>query len=417
MKDFIKGFIHRQGTWILGAHVFSKIIGFLTVLYIVRNHSEVEYGLLSYALVVVNALVPFMGLGAFQAFLRFGSDRPGYHSKKSLYRYAYSRGMIASFGLTGAIFLLAPLICHGLPDAVSFMRILSFSLVSVLVMEYAKSYARLLNMNRQAGQIEMSFSVSLLALSVLLSYFMGIRGYALAIVLAPMAAAIPFMVALRLPLWTWGRETGTGAFWRYGLFITAGSLTAQLFYAVDVYMIGELMREAAEEIALYRVSAIIPLAGLVLPIAIASSDFVRNSENKNDRAALLKYVKGYMRTFGVLTPLLCALLMLATPSLLGLFGGNYAESPRIMHIFLFGMAGAYLFRVPYGNLLSAVGLADRNTYTNIAVLLLTIFLCAWAIPRFGIMGAAWVTAGMMWVSGLVNFLLFFLFLRKLPEIK
>jgi len=413
MRDFVKGFISRQGNWVLGAHVFSKVMGFLTVLYVVRTHSEADYGLVSYALVVVNALVPFMGLGAFQAFLRFGSDRPGYWSKKQLYRYAYGRGMVASAGLAAVVLAAAPIICGDLPGAVPFMRILAFSLLSVLLMEYAKSYARLMGMNRQAGQIEIAFAVCLLALTVMLTYFLGMQGYALAMVMAPLAAAVPYIVVFRLPGFSWGRETDSGAFWRYGIFVTLGALTGQLFYAVDVYMIGHLIPDAARDIALYRVSAIIPLAGLVVPIAVASADFVKNSENKSNPQALRTYMRGYLRTFIPLTLVLTLVLLWVTPVLLSLFGSQYSQNPALMRIFVLGMAGAYLLRVPFGNLLSAVGRADWNTYHNILIVILAIGLCALVVPAHGILGAAWVTAGLMWLSGVFSAMLLLLHLKKI----
>ena len=84
-----------------------------------------------------------------------------------------------------------------------------------------------------------------------------------------------------------------------------------------------------------------------------------------------------------------------------------------MRIFLVGSLGAHLLRVPFGNLLSAVGKADWNTYINVIVLLLTVLACWYFIPLYGINGAATAMAIMMWVSGGLNALFFQFYINGL----
>ena len=88
--------------------------------------------------------------------------------------------------------------------------------------------------------------------------------------------------------------------------------------------------------------------------------------------------------------------------------GHARVSPRI--------ARGALLRVPYGHLLSAVGRADLNTYVNGVVLAMTIPLCWWAIPVWGIVGAAGVMATMLWVSGGLYVMVFELHLRRQSQV-
>ena len=83
-----------------------------------------------------------------------------------------------------------------------------------------------------------------------------------------------------------------------------------------------------------------------------------------------------------------------------------------MRLFLVGTLGAHWLRVPYGHLLSAVGRADLNTYVNGVVFALTAAACWLAIPRWGIMVAAGVMAGMLWLSGVLYAVVFELHLRR-----
>ena len=91
---------------------------------------------------LVGAVVPFMGLGAYQAFLRYASDASGQHAKKTLFAYAFSRGVVASLGLIVVLQLVATTVCGAIPESVAAFRIVAFVVLTTLIMEYVKSYAR-----------------------------------------------------------------------------------------------------------------------------------------------------------------------------------------------------------------------------------------------------------------------------------
>ena len=123
-------------------------------------------------------------------------------------------------------------------------------------------------------------------------------------------------------------------------------------------------------------------------------------------------MRNYWKTFGVLSFLALGTLAALAPWLLQVFGQGYVEGATVMRIFLIGSLGAHLLRVPYGHLLSAVGRADWNTYVNAVVFVLTVALCMFAIPRWGIEGAAAAMACMLWASGLMYALMFEIHLRR-----
>ncbi|MED5317858.1 MAG: hypothetical protein VX758_01845 [Bacteroidota bacterium] len=68
--DYVKAFLLRHGHWMMAANVVTKLLGFAAVVFVTRNTTEGEYGAYSYAMNLVGAVVPFMGFGAYQAFLR-----------------------------------------------------------------------------------------------------------------------------------------------------------------------------------------------------------------------------------------------------------------------------------------------------------------------------------------------------------
>ncbi len=412
--EYIQTFLRRKGLWMLFANGLTKILGFVSVMVVTRLTTESEFGAYSYAFNIIAALVPFMGFGAYQAFLRFSAEARGQNEKKELYRYAFSRGMFFSVLLVLMLTLFSPWICNELPNSIASFRIVVFTILTTLLMEYVKSYARAIHLNEISARIDIYYSIILLSTAVALISVLGIVGYALAVTLSPMLAVLFYLNKLGLLRLQWKAANKVSAeFWRYGIFTTVGALLAQMFYAVDIYLIGSFSGDDAVSVAIYRIAVIIPIATLVLPVSVAATDFVRNAQRASDRRALRDYIIHYWKTFGVLSVIVLFTISGFASFLLGLFGEQYKEGAEVMRIYLIGSVGAHLLRVPFGNLLSAVGKASWNTYINGVVLLFTLFLCGFLLPLYGIKGAAIAMAIMTWVSGILNASAFWLYWRGL----
>ncbi len=413
-REYIQSFTARKGIWILLANVLSKGMGFASIVFVTRSTTEEAFGSYAFSFNIINAVVPFMGLGAYQAFLRFSADSKGLSHKKLLYEYAFTWGLVISILLSLSIVLLSPWLCNDLPNSISSLQIVAWVIPTTLCMEFVKSYARAMHLNALSARVDLTYSLVLPVLTVFLTNMLGITGYALAITLSPFIAMWPYGYRLGLYGIRWKLQMASWSpFWKYGVFTAIGALLSQLFYAIDLYMIGEFRPDHPEVIAAYRVAAIIPLASLILPGSVAATDFVKNAQRANNRSALKAYVFQYWRTFGLLSVVLLGLIWVMAPSILGIFGNQYVASTSLLRILLFGSVGAHLLRVPFGNLLSAVGKATWNTYINIAVLVLTVLLCGVLLPLYEIEGAALAMSIMMWFSGLLNALGFWWYWRGL----
>ena len=402
----------------MAANVVTKLLGFAAVVFVTRNTTEGDYGAYSYAMNLVGAVVPFMGFGAYQAFLRYASDAAGQRAKKTLFAYAFSRGVVASLGLIAVLQLLASLLCGAIPESVAAFRIVSFVVLTTLVMEYVKSYARAMHLNHISARIDVTYALILVTATVGLTLGMGILGYAVAVASAPLLAALGFGFKMGLFGWRWeALDSKYVGFWSYGVFTTVGALLAQTFYSVDVFLIGHLVGEKASAVAIYRVALLIPMATSVLPISVAATDFVKNAHQKDNPQALRAYMRGYWKTFGLLSFAALGVLWCLSPWLLTVFGASYAEGATVMRVFLIGIA-----RAPIGCAFPTVTCClpwvgrILNTYVNGVVLAMTVPLCWWAIPAWGIVGAAGAMATMLWVSGGLYALVFELHLRRQSQV-
>lgn len=398
------------------ANVATKVLGFAAVAYVTRHTTAQDFGVFTYAKNTVGALVPLMGFGAYQAFLRFSADAPSQCSKKSLYFYALGRGILLSLVLVAFLHGLAPWLCNAIPESVSVFRVLIWVIFSTLLMESVKGYARAIHRNAISAKLDLTYAALLVIATLAFTQGMGILGYAFAVVISPLLASIPF--GLRMNLWAWEwkpLERAYRGFWSYGMFTTLGMLLSQLFYAIDVFLIGQHFGEEASVVAVYRVALIVPLASAVLPVSIAATDYMNNALNKNNPSALRAYMLGYWKTFGTLSVGLLGLLAWCSPLILQVFGEGYVEGAKVMRIFLLGSLGGHVLRVPFGHLLSAVGKADWNTYISVVLVGLTAALCSFGIEHWGVEGAAMAMASMYWVGGVMNAVMFEVYLRRLTR--
>jgi O-antigen/teichoic acid export membrane protein len=97
---------------------------------------------------------------------------------------------------------------------------------------------------------------------------------------------------------------------------------------------------------------------------------------------------------------------------LAVFGKDYEQVPELMVIFAAGVVGGLLFRVPLGNILSAIGWPKVNMLFSGIILLLNVVGSYYMIQHRGLVGAAMVTSALMWLSGLMSLAAFWWFCRE-----
>jgi len=95
-----------------------------------------------------------------------------------------------------------------------------------------------------------------------------------------------------------------------------------------------------------------------------------------------------------------------------IFGAQYDGHPYLMFIFSIGVVGGIMFRIPMGNMLSAIGWPKTNALFSIIVFLINIVASYYMVLAYGIEGAAITTAALMWLSGLLSLGAFVYYLKR-----
>ena len=155
-------------------------------------------------------------------------------------------------------------------------------------------------------------------------------------------------------------------------------------------------------VAQYKVANILPFSFLFLPIVVMTSDFVMLAKkSRADKGYLRSYYLNYLKIFFVISVAMLLLFFFFSNELYTLFGKQYNDSNNLMFIFSVGVTGALLFRVPLGNIISAIGWPKVNLVVSIVTLIVNVFLSYYLLNLYGIEGVAYATAFLMWFSGLL----------------
>jgi len=414
IKEFIEGFIQRKGISVGFASAVEKIGGFLLVL-IATNHIPTnEFGLITYANTSLVFIIPFIGFGIHQGLIRYGSLSRSQIQKKHLFNITLKKGIWFSLILTGLIIVLTPIISYKLKESRIYLIILSIQLVSLFVFEIVRIYARLINLNKLFSQITIVKTIIIVLIAYVFTLnFSGI-GYVWSLALIPLLVAIFYILKLKLieTNLSNAEDFSLKEFLSYGLFSSLSGVLSQLLFAVDILLIGNLLVNEAL-VAQYKVSNILPISFLFIANVFLGTDFVKiASKSESDKTFVKSYYINYLKIFSIISILMVLFFFLFSDYLITMFGDDYTNDLKLMQIFSIGVVGVLLLRLPLGNIISAIGWPKVNALNSFIVLILNLIFSYLFITKYGIVGAAYVTSAMMWLSGILSLIAFIWYLKK-----
>lgn len=413
LKGFLQNFIKRKGATVGVASILEKIGGFLLVLIATRLLTTTSFGLLTYANTTLVFLIPFIGFGLHQALIRYGSISKSQSEKRNLFIFTLKKGIKYSAILTLSVVFLSPFLTLNLQGANIYLIVLSFQFISLFLFEMVRIYARLLNLNKLYAQITVVNTFFLVVIAFLLSVKFNSIGYVIALSFVPFLVALAYLKRLNLFQFkeNFTLQTPFKKFLMYGVYTSLSSVLSSLLYAIDILLLGNIIKNE-EIVALYKVSSILPFSILILPIIFIKTDFVLlANKSKTDKQYLKTYYVNYLKLFSLVSLGVLVVFWLFSEDLLLLFGPNYNNS-LLMMVFVIGVIGALLFRVPLGNILSAIGLAKVNAVNSFIIMALNIIFSTIFIVKYGALGGAVVTAVLMWLSGIISLVFFIKFLKS-----
>ncbi len=365
-----------------------------------------------FAFNIISFIIPISGLGLHQSLTRYSAFLKTIKEKNNLFVYVLKKGLLASFFIIILIILISWFIPFQFEKTNVYLMFLSLIIIPSFVLEIIKSQFRLYHNNKAFAYVEFTYNIILVISVSLFSFLYHEKGYIIALIITPLLTALLFIKKLRINFKSKIKSKITGfAFWKYGFFASLSNVVTQLLFAIDILLIGYLLKNA-EMVTNFRYVSLIPFSILFLPRVFMATDFVTFTEKIKDQKYISKYIKGYMFLFTLISLFLCGFSWFFSNSILAFFDSNLTQYSNTFLILIFGVCGILIFRGLFGNLLSSIGKAHINYYIVSLALFLNIISNFYLIPIYGIKGAAITSSILMWFTGITSFIWFKVLYKK-----
>lgn len=404
MKEFLKSFFQQKGMWITASFLVSKVSSLLLTLCMARLLPVQDFGLVMYGLNYLGFFIPFVGLGASNATLRYGALSTDAKHKEKIMGYAFTYGLLLNFFIN-VVMLAIAFFLFGKTDRFFLITVFSIRFLGIFLLDQAKAEARANLNNKKFGQLDIYVNVLLLVSAVVLAYFYGLKGYVLSLCFAPFAVLFfhRFKFSSRF------RDFNIMSrkdFWKFSVSMAITNQLSELIFLLDIFFIGIYLNSAA--VAHYRVASIIPFNLLFIAAIFFQTSYPKLCEKHIDHAFQISFLVSFWKLILPVCLVILGLCFTLGGEILGLFGAEYREDSPVFHILLIAAVGVILMRTPFGYLLASKGKSGYNLMVSaISVVSLVVFIKP-VMLQYGLVGVAWLSlANLSLIGVLLGFFYFY----------
>ena len=376
-----------------------KLLGFAVLALMARGLSQAEYGKLMFALTLCGVTVLVTDLGASTDLSRRVAAAPGGARRRLEAVLSARLPLLAAY-----LVLLSAWVAVTKPDALAVaVAIAVFSALKDVYRTYSSLFLGL----HRVGYAAATYGISLLVLLAAvaagtmtgagLAWMTGAHVLSGAVLLAAAAGITRLRIGpIRL---RWGWRLMKPVFGR-SVWLFALSLAGLAHFSADTVMLGYL--QPYEQVARYQAAATLleasqfavrPLTLILLPVCAA----LASRQQWDDLRRLMHRMFAGMAVLGVAAWGLVALLSL--PIIRIVYTAAYDDSAEVLRVLYLSVPGLYAATVAMLVASSTMG-EKRAVLIMAAGVTLNVALNLVAIPRYGALGAAWVTVASQTFVGL-----------------
>lgn len=389
-----KSKLFRQTLLIFGANVFNALINIVSVIIIVRALGPSLYGILAIALSVVAILGELGDLGLSTAVLRFVPKYLAFNTRKarSILKAAWEIKLISAFVIASLGIAFAPTLAINFfhqPALINLFRIAFAGAFGILLSQFTIATLQAKNKfpRMLLVQILPNF-IKFLAVFILI-YFKILTPITILTIFVA-SFYLSFLVGYFLMPKHFLTHSATYAGSRKELFnfakwIFIAVIFGSLYRQVDILMLGHYLSD--KEVGIYAAAYQLTLPFTILTASLQTAFFPRLTAIKGKRE--LKKFSRKIIFYLCLIFIICLPLALVIKSSVGfLFGVQYLAAAPIFLI-LFFRALLLGFRGLVTILLCAFDKPQVISLSDAFRFFLSVALLIYAIPRFGLTGAAY----------------------------
>lgn len=411
---FLKDFYQNKGLLVFLSILTEKVVGLINTIFVVRLISPEDYGLITLIASLFGVFITLNGFGTVQGLLRYGALEKELESKQKLAQYIFKEGFKRHLILFILFIFCALFYEFKYFNIWIIIGFFGFRMLGYYFYSFILNYYRILNRNDFFAKISMLINGVGLILALALTYGFGTYGYLIGLAITPWLALFFINRSFVSTIPKSIPSLDIKSFWKFSINSSATYFLSEFLFMIDVFLIGLLLNESA--VAQYKVAIILPMNLMFIPMIFMQTDYPKLVENARDKAYLQFYIRNYYKLFiPLVTMMLIVGFLLKDWIIPFVFGPEYQQQGWIFYVILIAIAFNMCFRNLYGNLLSAVGLAHKNS--RVAALSIGVMsVLGWVlITQFGIIGAALALSLTFISMGFYSASLFYRYLHQLSD--
>lgn len=398
---YSKGFFH-----IIGSNILNKIMQFCSGIFIVRVLTKEEFGVFTYAQNLLAFFLLINGLGITTGFLQYGSRNSDKEElKNSIANYSLKYGVKINFLISFLIVIYSIFGRFKVEEARVIFRLMLFFPIITLVIEMVQIYLRIDLKNKEMAKISNLNTFFNLMGMLLGGYIYGIIGLVVGKYIGNLISIFNCWKYLKIiylnNILKVSQELKKEMI-KFSIVAVFNNGISQLLYIIDIFLIGIIIADK-NIIASYKTATLIPFALNFIPLSVMTYLYPYITKNIESKVILRKYLKQLLIYLGGANLIISIVLILFSSLIITIiFGKNYLDSKNIFIILSIGYFIAGTFRIPFGNMLAAMGKLKCNFYTTLFSGILNIVLDIIFIKKYGSIGAAIATVSIFIFSSILG---------------
>jgi O-antigen/teichoic acid export membrane protein len=293
-------------------------------------------------------------------------------------------------------------------EASGLLAILSFSSIPRINFSVREQYLRSLFRSREYGFVLVANSLFYMVLAITFAFFFGVMGLALVEYIVPLFGMMNIVYVLK-------DLKNSNLAWKdivtkdlrkkiieYSFVSSATNVLSQLLYLLDVFVLG-YMTKNTNTIASYKVATLIPYNLTFIPLSVMVFIYPYFAKYSTDKEWVRTKYKDMLKVMILLNLNISILAIFFSRWIISIFfGAKYLDAVPAFRVLMLGYLVAGTFRIPSGNVLSAIGKLRVNFWNAVISATANILLDVVMIKLYSAIGAAYATVIVYVISSVIS---------------
>lgn len=396
MKDRLVNLIKDGFFHIIGGSILTKLIGFISNIFVIRLVSKAAYGCFTYADNLYSYVVVLTGLGMATALIIRCGEKNSLDNKNAAYfRYSILRG--GTIQILGSIIVISYFFffTEEFRDATIFVIALFFYPLLVFISQCCSCFVRAYQQNKLYSNSAVVQSLTLAVCSIALAAICDALGIIFARYIALFALILMCFTFIR-KVYCKGQATLSKQEKRDYSSLAFSLLLANIFsdlmFSNEMLLVNQIVSNEIVT-AEYRIATLLPMQILFVTQSLMVYFLPKFVRLKAERKNLWKYsAKVGILNFSIIT-LICAVAIIITPWLIEfLYGDLYSNCASMSRIFWIAYGLNAALRIVPVNVLAATGFEKINSRVSILGCVVH-FVIAWVVLTY--LGVRWLALALI----------------------